>query len=52
MQIILRTAEISLEDEEEVLDAETEAASQSPLRRIWIVIVKMWKAFVEIFRNR
>ena len=50
--IILRTAEISLDDDDEVLDAETEAASQSPLRRIWIVIVKMWKAFVEIFRNR
>lgn len=52
VQIILRTAEISLDDDDEVLDAETEAASQSPLRRIWIVIVKMWKAFVEIFRNR
>ena len=52
VQIILRTAEISLDDDDEALDAETEAASQSPLRRIWIVIVKMWKAFVEIFRNR
>lgn len=52
VQIILRTAEISLDDDDEVLDAETEAASQSPLRRIWIVIVKMWKAFVEIFQNR
>ena len=52
VQIILRTAEISLDDDDELLDAESEAASQSPLRRIWIVIVKMWKAFVEIFRNR
>ena len=52
VQIILRTAEISLDDDEEVLDAETEAASQSPLRRIWNVLVKMWKAFVEIFKNR
>lgn len=52
VQIILRTAEISLDDDDEVLDAETEAASQSPLRRIWNVLVKMWKAFVEIFKNR
>lgn len=52
VQIILRTAEISLDDDDELLDAETEAASQSPLRRIWNVLVKMWKAFVEIFKNR
>ena len=52
VQIILRTAEISLDDDDEVLDAESEAASQSPLRRIWNVLVKMWKAFVEIFKNR
>lgn len=52
VQIILRTAEISLDDDEELLDAESEAASQSPLRRIWNVLVKMWKAFVEIFKNR
>ena len=52
VQIILRTAEISLDDDDEVLDAESEAASQSPLRRIWNVLVKMWKAFVEIFKSR
>lgn len=52
VQIILRTAEISLDDDDELLDAESEAASQSPLRRIWNVLVKMWKAFVEIFKNR
>ena len=52
VQIILRTAEISLDDDDEVLDAESEAASQSPLCRIWNVLVKMWKAFVEIFKNR
>lgn len=34
------------------LDAESEAESQSPLRRIWNVLVKMWKALVEIFKNR
>ena len=38
--------------DDEVLDAESEAASQSPLCRIWNVLVKMWKAFVEIFKNR
>lgn len=52
VQIILRTAEISLDDEDELLDAESEAESQSPLRRIWNVLVKMWKAVVEIFKNR
>ena len=52
VQIILRTAEISLDDDDEVLDAESEAASQSPLCRILNVLVKMWKAFVEIFKNR
>ncbi len=52
VQIILRTAEISLDDDDELLDAESEAASQSPLRRIWNVLVKMWKAIVEIFNNR
>ena len=52
VQIILRTAEISLDDDDELLDAESEAAGQSPLRRIWNVLVKMWKAFVEIFKNR
>lgn len=52
VQIILRTAEISLDDDDELLDAESEAASQSPLRRIWNVLVKMWKAFVEIFKSR
>ena len=52
VQIILRTAEISLDDDNELLDAEGDTASQSPLRRIWNVLVKMWKAFVEIFKNR
>ena len=52
VQIILRTAEISLDDDDELLDAESEAAGQSPLRRIWNVLVKLWKAFVEIFKNR
>ena len=52
VQIILRTAEISLDDEDELLDAESEAENQSPLRRIWNVLVKMWKAVVEIFKNR
>lgn len=52
VQIILRTAEISLDDDDELLDAESEAESQSPLHRIWVVLVKMWKALVEIFKNR
>ena len=52
VQIILRTAEISLDDDDELLDAESEAAGQSPLRRIWNVLVKMLKSFLEIFNNR
>ena len=52
LQIILRTEEISLDDDEEVLDAETEPADVSPLQRMWNVLVKMWNAIVEIFKNR
>ena len=53
LQIVLRTDEISLDDEDNsIQDGETEKAAVSPLRRMWNVLVKMWKAAVEIFKNR
>ena len=52
LQIVLRTDEISLEEEEGMMDAEQEAEQVSPLRRMWNVLVKMWNAIVDIFRDR
>ena len=53
LQVILRTDEISLDDEEEkTLDAETKEESVSPLRRMWNVLVKMWQSIVQIFKDR
>ena len=50
----LRTEEISLDDDDELMDAEAAAGeiTESPLRRMWNVLVKMCKAIVEIFKNR
>ena len=53
LQIVLRTDEISLDKEEEKAgDAETEKKEESPLRRMWNVLVRMWKAIADIFKNR
>lgn len=54
LQIVLRTEEISLDDDDELMDAEAAAGeiTESPLRRMWNVLVKMCKAIVEIFKNR
>ena len=53
LQIVLRTDEISLEDEEQgMLDAESEEPEVSPLQRMWNVLVKMWRSLVDIFKNR
>lgn len=52
LQIVIRTEEISLDEEEALLDAETETEPVSPLVRMWDVLVKMWNAIVEIFKNR
>lgn len=53
LQIVLRTDEISLEDEEQgMLDAESEEPEASPLQRMWNVLVKMWRSLVDIFKNR
>ena len=52
LQIIMRTEEISVDDDAELLDAETEKAAVNPLQRMWNMLVQMWKAIVEIFKNR
>lgn len=55
LQIILRTAEISLDDEEagsDVVDLETEEAPSNPFVRMWRVLVDMWNAAMGVFRNR
>ncbi|MEI3187539.1 MAG: methyl-accepting chemotaxis protein [Lachnospiraceae bacterium] len=52
LQVILRTKEISLDDDDEVLNAESAKASEGPLKRMWNVLVKMVQAIIEIFKNR
>ena len=53
LQVVLRTDEIRLENEEhKTLDAETEEPEVSPLKRMWNVLVKMWRSLVDIFKNR
>lgn len=52
LQVILRTKEISLDDDDEVLDAESAKASEGPLKRMWNVLVNMVQAIIEIFKNR
>ena len=47
------TVEISLDDENhKETDAETEKANEGPLKRMWNVLVQMWKAIISIFKNR
>lgn len=53
LQIVLRTDEISVdEDDAKTADAEVAKIKESPLRRMWNVLVQMWKAMVSIFKNR
>ncbi|MEI3281711.1 MAG: hypothetical protein V8R61_02880 [Enterocloster sp.] len=54
LQIVMRTDEISVDDEDDTAktDAEVAKAKESPLRRMWNVLVQMWKAMVSIFKNR
>lgn len=53
LQIVLRTEEISLDDDDnKPTDIETEKEQMSPLGRMWNVLVKMWKAIVSIFKDR
>ena len=53
LQIVLRTDEISVDDDDaKTVDAEVAKAKESPLRRMWNVLVQLWKAMVSIFKNR
>lgn len=56
LQIILRTEEISVDDdkaaEAAIVDMETEEAPSNPFVRMWRVLVDMWNAAMEVFRNR
>lgn len=53
LQIVLRTDEISVDDgKAKTTDAEVAQTKESPLRRMWNVLVQMWKAMVSIFKNR
>lgn len=53
LQVVLRTDEISLDDENnKETDAEAEKANEGPLKRMWNVLVEMWKAIISIFKNR
>lgn len=50
LQVVLRTDEISLDDEEhKETDAETEKVNEGPLKRMWNVLVQMWRAIISIF---
>ena len=53
LQIVMRTDEISVDDDTaKTADAEVAKDKESPLRRMWNVLVQMWKAMVSIFKNR
>ena len=53
LQIVMRTDEISVDDDTaKTADAEVAKAKEGPLRRMWNVLVQMWKAMVSIFKNR
>lgn len=53
LQIIVRTDEISLDEEGNgVMDAETEPVPVNPFQRMWNVLVKMWQAVAQVFRDR
>ncbi|MCD8370281.1 MAG: methyl-accepting chemotaxis protein [Clostridiales bacterium] len=49
LQIILRTAEICMDDGEELLDAETAAQNSGPLARIWDVLLRIWESIRAVF---
>lgn len=53
LQVVLRTDEISLDDENnKETDTEAEKVNEGPLKRMWNVLVEMWKAIISIFKNR
>lgn len=52
LQIVLRTDEINLDDDDEITDAEVDEEETSPLQRMWNVLVEMCKAIADVFKNR
>lgn len=53
LQVVLRTEEISQEESKDgMLDNELSEKQESPLKRMWNVLVKMWQAITDIFRER
>ena len=53
LQVVLRTEEISQEENKDgMLDSELPEKQESPLKRMWNVLVKIWQAITDIFRER
>ena len=53
LQVVLRTEEISREENKDgMLDSELPEKQESPLKRMWNVLVKIWQAITDIFRER
>lgn len=53
LQVVLRTEEISREESKDgMLDNELSEKQESPLKRMWNVLVKIWQAITDIFRER
>ena len=52
LQIVLRTNEINLDDDDQITDAEVEEEGTGPLQRMWNVLVEMCKAIANVFKNR
>lgn len=53
LQIILRTDEISADDEaDKTMDAEPVQTTANPFARMWTVLVKIFQAIADIFKER
>lgn len=53
LQIIMRTDEISVDDDaDKTMDAEPAKTTANPFARMWTVLVKIWNAVTDIFKNR
>jgi hypothetical protein len=52
LQIVLRTDEISIPEDEENEDLEGAELQSGPLQRMANVLIQMWKAIVNVFNNR
>lgn len=52
LQIVLRTDEISLDDEADITDMEPEKAPENPFARMWKVVTRIFYAVIDIFQTR